>query len=77
MGKAGYVLKQVLEQYGITQYRFAATMGVGRNSVYRWCSGKIDPTGDTILEIVQVLKTMNPDAAEAFVSHYIGRELDE
>ncbi|MBD2110346.1 MULTISPECIES: helix-turn-helix domain-containing protein [Cyanophyceae] len=77
MGKAGYVLKQVLEQYGITQYRFAATMGVGRNSVYRWCSGKIDPTGDTILEIVQVLKTMNPDAAEAFVSQYIGREIDE
>ncbi len=77
MGKAGYVLKQVLEQYGITQYRFAATMGVGRNSVYRWCSGKIDPTGDTILEIVQVLKTMNPDAAETFVSQYIGREIDE
>jgi transcriptional regulator with XRE-family HTH domain len=77
MGKAGYVLKQVLDQYGITQYRFAATMGVGRNSVYRWCSGKIDPTGDTILEIVQVLKTMNPDAAEAFVSQYIGREIDE
>jgi plasmid maintenance system antidote protein VapI len=77
MGKAGCVLKQVLEQHDITQYRFAATMGVGRNSVYRWCSGKIDPTGDTILEIVQVLKTMNPDAAEAFVSQYIGSVLDE
>ncbi|MBE9136923.1 helix-turn-helix transcriptional regulator [Nodosilinea sp. LEGE 07088] len=76
MGKAGYVLKQVLEQYGITQYRFAATMGVGRNSVYRWCSGKIDPTGDTILEIVRVLKTMSPEAAEDFVNQYISSELD-
>jgi DNA-binding phage protein len=52
-------------------------MGVGRNSVYRWCSGKIDPTGDTILEIVRVLKTINPEAAEAFANQYIGSELDE
>jgi len=77
MGKAGYVLKQVLEQYNITQYRLAANLGIDRTSVYRWCSGKIDPTGDTILAIVRVLKTMNPDAAEAFVSQYIGREINE
>jgi hypothetical protein len=42
-----------------------------------WCSGKIDTTGDTILEIVRVLKTMDPEAAEAFVSRYISSELDE
>jgi transcriptional regulator with XRE-family HTH domain len=77
MGKAGYVLKQVLEQYGITQYRLAANLGIDRTSVYRWCSGKIDPTGDTILEIVRVLKTMSPEAAEAFVNQYITHELDE
>ncbi len=52
-------------------------MGVGRNSVYRWCSGKIDPTGDTILKIVRVLKTMSPEAAEAFVNQYISSALDE
>ncbi len=77
MGKAGYVLKQVLEQYGITQYRFAANLGIDRTSVHRWCSGKIDPTGDTILEIVRILKVMNPEAAEAFANQYINSELDE
>jgi transcriptional regulator with XRE-family HTH domain len=77
MGKAGYVLKQVLEQYNITQYRLAANLGIDRTSVYRWCNGKIDPTGDTILEIVRVLKTMNPEAAEAFINQYISSELDE
>ena len=77
MGKAGYVLKQVLEQYNITQYRLAANLGIDRTSVYRWCNGKIDPTGDTILEIVRVLKTMSPEAAEAFVNQYISNELDE
>lgn len=77
MGKAGDILKQVLDKYDITQYRFAATMGVGRNSVYRWCSGKIDPTGDTILEIVRVLKTMNPEAASEFVNQYLGSELED
>lgn len=77
MGKAGYVLKQVLEQYNITQYRLAANLGIDRTSVYRWCNGKIDPTGDTILEIVRVLKTMSPEAAEAFVNQYISSELEE
>lgn len=77
MGKAGDILKQVLDKYDITQYRFAATMGVDRTSVYRWCSGKIDPTGDTILEIVRVLRTMNSDAASEFVYQYLGSELEE
>jgi plasmid maintenance system antidote protein VapI len=76
MGKAGYILKQVLEKYDITQYRFAATMGIDRTSVYRWCNGKIDPTGDTIIEIVRVLKTMDPEAAAEFVSQYLGDELE-
>jgi plasmid maintenance system antidote protein VapI len=77
MGKAGYILKQVLEKYDITQYRFAATMGIDRTSVYRWCNGKIDPTGDTIIEIVRVLKTMDQEAAADFVSQYLGEELGE
>ena len=77
MGKAGDILKQVLDQYDITQYRFSATMGVDRTSVYRWCNGKIDPTGDTILEIVRVLKTINSDAASEFVNQYLGHELEE
>jgi len=76
MGKAGYTLKQVLEKYGITQYRFAATMGIERTSVSRWCNGKIDPTGDSILEIVRTLKALNEDAANEFVREYLNKELE-
>jgi transcriptional regulator with XRE-family HTH domain len=35
MGKAGYVLKQVLEQYNITQYRLAANLGIDRTAEVR------------------------------------------
>lgn len=77
MGKAGDTLKQVLDKYGITQYRLAATMGTERTSVARWCKGKINPTGDSIIEIVRTLKTLNQDAAAEFVSEYIDNELKE
>ncbi|MDV3351312.1 helix-turn-helix transcriptional regulator [Leptothoe sp. LEGE 181152] len=76
MGKAGDTLKQVLDKYNITQYRFAATMGVERTSVARWCKGKIDPTGDSIIEIVRTLKILNQDAATEFVRTYLSNELD-
>lgn len=76
MGKAGDTLKKVLEKYGITQYRFAATMGIERTSVSRWCNGKIDPTGDSIIEIVRTLKALNEDAANEFASEYLNKELE-
>lgn len=77
MSKAGEALKQALEKHDITQYRFAATMGVERTSVSRWCNGRIDPTGDSIIEIVRTLKVLNQDAAAEFVSAYLSSELDE
>lgn len=72
MTKAGKALKQVLETYGISQNRLAVAMGTRRSNVGRWFHEQIDPTGDTIADIVAALKKVNPAAAEEFVRLYLG-----
>ncbi|MBE9116559.1 helix-turn-helix transcriptional regulator [Lusitaniella coriacea LEGE 07157] len=76
MGKAGEALKQVLETYGITQNQLAVAMGTRRSNVGRWFHGQVDPTGNTIAEITQALRRLNPTAAEAFVRLYLGELLE-
>ena len=75
MGKAGQALKQVLEEYDISQYSLSVAMNVERNNIYRWVNEKRDPTAETVLEIVRGLKSLNPQAAQAFIQHYLGNEL--
>jgi predicted transcriptional regulator len=77
MGKAGNVLKQVLKQFGITQYGLAKAMEVERTTVYRWVKGDRDPAADTVVEIVEALKMLNRGAAEEFVRLYLGNVLDD
>ncbi|MGB3615253.1 MAG: helix-turn-helix transcriptional regulator [Elainellaceae cyanobacterium] len=36
MGRAGKALRQVLEDYGISQNRVAVEIGIVRSNVYRW-----------------------------------------
>ncbi|HEY9879903.1 MAG TPA: helix-turn-helix transcriptional regulator [Leptolyngbyaceae cyanobacterium] len=72
MGRASQALKQVLETYGITQNQLAVTMGVERGSVFRWYHDKRDPTAETVVEIVEALKTLSYPAAEKFVQLYLG-----
>ena len=72
MGKAGRVLKQVLETYGISQNKLAVTMGIERTVVYRWTHERTDPGGDTITSITSALNQINSDAAQAFVDLYLG-----
>ena len=72
MGKAGRVLKQVLETYDISQYSLAATLGIERTNVYRWVHEIRDPTAETLVDIVKALRTIQPDAAQAFVQYYLG-----
>ncbi|NMF85706.1 helix-turn-helix transcriptional regulator [Nodosilinea sp. P-1105] len=74
MGKAGQVLRQVLEEYEVSQYSLAMALNIERNSVYRWANEKSDPSGETIVDIVRALKGLNPSAAKAFVERYL---LDE
>ena len=75
MGKAGQALKQVLEEYGISQYSLSVAMDVERNNVYRWANEKRDPTAETVVEIVRALKSMDPEAAKAFTELYLGNEI--
>jgi len=71
MGKAGRVLKTVLETYGISQTKLAAVLGVGRSNVYRWANEVRDPTSETVIAIIQALEGINPDAASEFKRLYM------
>lgn len=73
MGKAGQALKQVLEQYKISQNRLAVTMGIHRGSVHRWVNELADPAADAVLQIRDALAEINPDAAEEFIRLYLGK----
>lgn len=77
MGKAGRVLRQVLEEYEVSQYSLAAALNIERNSVYRWVNEKSDPSGETIIDLVRALKTLQPEAAKAFVELYLGDEIKD
>jgi hypothetical protein len=77
MGKAGKALKQVLDIYGISQNKLAVTMGTGRPNVHRWVNEIRDPVGDTVLEIRNALRKINPAAAEEFIRLYLGDADDD
>lgn len=72
MGKAGRVLKQVLQNHGISQGKLAAAMGVWSSNVYRWANEVRDPSAETIVKIVEALEKLNPEAAAEFRKLYIG-----
>ena len=72
MGRAGKALKQVLENYGITQNRLAVVMGVTRSSVHRWVYEIGDPVADAVIEIRDALVKINPEAARDFIRLYLG-----
>lgn len=77
MGKAGKVLKTVLEKYGISQGKLAAVMGVGSSNVYRWANEIRDPSSETLLATMKALKEINPQAAEEFMQLYLADILED
>lgn len=72
MGKAGQALRQVLESYNISQSQLAVGLGVERPIVFRWYHEKIDPTAETVAEIVKALNNINKLAANDFIQAYLG-----
>ena len=74
MGKAGRVLRQVLEDYSISQTRLANVLGVGRSNVYRWVNEVRDPNSETVINIVKALEEIRPDAAAKFKQLYMNGE---
>jgi plasmid maintenance system antidote protein VapI len=74
MGKAGRVLKQVLDKYEISQNRLAVAMGIGRSSINNWVHEVSDAYGDTILKIRDGLEAIAPGAAEEFIRLYLRKD---
>ncbi|MEH2162058.1 MAG: HNH endonuclease domain-containing protein [Nostoc sp.] len=72
MGKAGQALRQVLESYNISQSQLATGLGVERPIVFRWYHEKIDPTSETVADIVKALNKINKSAANDFIQAYLG-----
>ncbi len=77
MGRAGKALKQVLENYSITQNRLAVVMGVTRSSVHRWVYEIGDPVADAVIEIRDALQQINPEAAKEFIRLYLGESAED
>lgn len=75
MGKAGKVLKEVLDDYGISQTQLASELNIGRSNVYRWVNEVRDPNSETVIDIIRVLKKLNQEAARVFVEKYVLDEL--
>jgi transcriptional regulator with XRE-family HTH domain len=71
MGRAGQALRHTLEQHKISQNKLAVTMGIDRPKVHRWYHEKIDPTAETVAEIVIALNKLDSEAAQTFVNQYL------
>lgn len=72
MGKAGRVLKTVMQNYGISQGKLAAVMEIGSSNVYRWANEIRDPGSETVMRIIEAIEEINPDAAIEFKKLYMG-----
>jgi transcriptional regulator with XRE-family HTH domain len=72
MGKAGHALRETLTRHEISQNQLAVTMGLDRTKIYRWYHEKIDPTAETVAEIVKALNKIDSKAANTFIQRYLG-----
>lgn len=52
----GQRLRQARDMRNLTQEEFAAQMGVAYQQIWRWESGKNDPSGDTLKRMASVLE---------------------
>jgi hypothetical protein len=52
-------------------------METRRSNVGRWYHEQIDPTGDTIADIVAALRKIEPAAAEEFIRLYLGESRED
>jgi transcriptional regulator with XRE-family HTH domain len=71
MARAGKALKQVLNNYGITQNKLAVAMGTRRSNINRWVNETRDPVAEALLEIRDGLVKINPEAAQEFIRLYL------
>ena len=73
MGKASTALQQALGAYGISQNRLAVELGVERSIVYRWYHGQNDPSAETVANIADALRRIEPGAAQVFIEAFFSQ----
>jgi transcriptional regulator with XRE-family HTH domain len=61
-----------LETYGISQNKLAVALGVDRSRIFKWDHEQRDPTAETVVQIAEALKGINPNAAVEFIQLYVG-----
>jgi len=44
--------------------------------IFKWYHEKRDPTAETVVQIAQALKSINPSAAAEFIRLYVGEFLE-
>lgn len=71
MGRAGQVLRQILENYDISQTDLADRLGIGRANIYRWINEVRDPNSETVINIIRALRQIDPQAADEFKHRYM------
>lgn len=69
MGKA---LREALETYGNSQNKLPVALGVDRSMIFKWYHEQRDPTAETVVQIAETLKGINPNAAVEFIQLYVG-----
>ncbi len=45
--------------------------------IFKWDREQTDPTAETVVQIAEVLKNINPDAATEFIRLYVGDFLQD
>ncbi|NJM25856.1 MAG: helix-turn-helix transcriptional regulator [Bacteroidia bacterium] len=64
--KANNRIKVVLAEKGRTNNWLAATLGMNRTTVSKWCTNQMQPTMETLFEIAEALDV---DVRELLVSN--------
>jgi transcriptional regulator with XRE-family HTH domain len=65
-------LREALETYGISQNKLAVALGVDRSRIFKWDHEQRDPSAETVVQIAEALKGINPNAAVEFIQLYVG-----
>ena len=77
MSQAGKALKQVLENYRISQNKLAIKMGINPSTISHWANKSRDPSASAIINILDGLKQINPEAAKDFVKLYLNESIED
>ncbi len=77
MSQAAKALEQTLKNYRISQNKLAVTMGINRSTVSNWISQSRDPSASAIINILDGLKKINPEAAKDFIKLYLNESIED